>query len=316
MVTLENVEEKEAKWLITDYIPRYQITTLVGDGGSRKTSIWCSIMAAVTNGTRCFMLEGDLVPKDFAECEGETVMFFSAEDSFEYVLKRKLRKSGANLKNILTIDISDDRFQDIKFNSPLFEQLIDRYRPALVVLDPIQAFVPPNIQMGQRNAMRDCLSPLVGYGEKYGTTFLIVVHSNKQSGIWGRKRIADSADIWDISRSVLMAGETNESGVRYLSHEKSNYGMTSDTVLYTIEDEIVKFVDYTTKKDKDFVTEVDYNTKQRPQKDEAKEFILDFLKDGEKEVEEINSTAKVMSISTNSIKNAKAELKREGKISK
>ena len=65
--------------------------------------------------------------------------------------------------------------------------------------------MPPEIRMGDRNAMRNCLAPLIGYGEKYGVTFLIVEHANKQSGVWGRKRIADSADIWDISRSVIMA---------------------------------------------------------------------------------------------------------------
>ena len=142
---------------------------------------------------------------------------------------------------------------------------------------------------------------------------MIVEHANKQSGVWGRKRIADSADIWDISRSVIMAGETNERGVRYLSHEKSNYGPTSDSILYTIEDEVIQFKGYTNKKDKDFVSETDYNSRQMPQKEEAKEFILEFLKDGEKEVSELDEMAAAMSISKNALKNAKAELKKEGK---
>lgn len=162
--------------------------------------------------------------------------------------------------------------------------------------------------------MRNCLAPLIGYGEKYGTTFLIVEHANKQSGVWGRKRIADSADIWDISRSVIMAGETNDPGIRYLSHEKSNYCPTGRTVLYCIDDEIAKFKAYADKKDKDFVTEADYTTRQKPQRDEAKEFILDFLKDGEKEVAELDEMAGAMSISKSAIKNAKADLKKDGQI--
>ena len=44
----------------------------------------------------------------------------------------------------------------------------------MCIFDPIQAFVPPDIRMGDRNAMRSCLSPLIGYGEKYGVTFLII----------------------------------------------------------------------------------------------------------------------------------------------
>jgi RecA-family ATPase len=308
---MDSVEEKEPEWLISGYMPKYQITSLAGDGGSGKTTAWCAIAAAVSSGEKCFLED---LPEGVGNGEPKEVMFFSAEDSYEYTLKRRLRKNGADMSKIRSIDVADERFQDIKFNSPFLEQLLDKYRPALCIFDPIQAFVPPDIRMGDRNAMRNCLAPLIGYGEKYGTTFLIIEHANKQSGVWGRKRIADSADIWDISRSVIMAGETSENGIRYLSHEKSNYGPTSETVLYMIVDEVVEPKGSTTKKDKDFVTEYDFKSKQMPQRDEAKEFILDFLKDGEKEVSELDDMAKAMSISANAMKNAKADLKKNGKI--
>lgn len=209
--------------------------------------------------------------------------------------------------------MADDRFQDVKFNSPFLEAILKEYCPALCIFDPIQAFVPPDIRMGDRNAMRNCLAPLIGYGEKYGTTFLIIEHANKQSGVWGRKRIADSADIWDISRSVIMAGETNRDGIRYLSHEKSNYDQTRQTVLYSIEDEVICFKGYTSKKDKDFVTEAVHETRGVQPRQEAKEFILDFLKDGEKEVAELDEMAKVNDISKNAMREAKSELRQEGK---
>lgn len=312
MDAMDRVQEKAPDWLIMDYMPKYQITSLAGDGGSGKTTVWCALAAAVSSGNKTFI--ESFLPDDWGGGIPQKVMFFSAEDSYEYTLKRRLRKNGAMLENIYSIDIADDRFPDVKFNSPFLEQLLDRYRPALCIFDPIQAFVPPDIRMGDRNSMRACLSPLIGYGEKYGTTTLIIEHANKQSNVWGRKRIADSADIWDISRSVIMAGETNEPGVRYLSHEKSNYGPTGDTILYTIEDEVIRFKGYSAKKDKDFVTDVDYTTRQAPQREEAKEFILDYLKDGEKEVSDLDAMAKAQSISANSLKNAKAELKRDGKI--
>ena len=184
----------------TNYLPRKELEkrifkslktpgiqiVLYGHSGSGKTTVWCSIAAAVSSGNRSFLLDG-MVPSDFAKCNPEKVMFISAEDSFEYTLKRRLRENGANLSNILSIDIADERFQDIKFNSYFLEQLLEKYRPALCIFDPIQAFVPPDIRMGDRNAMRSCLAPLIGYGEKYGTTFLIVEHANKQSGVWGSR---------------------------------------------------------------------------------------------------------------------------------
>ena len=312
MVAMESVAEEAPKWLVNKYIPKYQITTLAGAGGSGKTTVWCALAAAVSSGKTIF-LEGSAA-NEWIDRKPERVMFFSAEDSFEYTLKRRLRKNGANLENIFSISISDERFQDIKFNSLFLEKLLEKYCPALAIFDLIQAFVPPEIRMGDRNAMRNCLAPLIGYGERYGVTFLIVVHGNKMAGAWGRNRIADSVDIWDISRSVIMAGETQEAGVRYLSHEKSNYGATGETLLYTIVNEVIVPKTYTHKKDRDFVAETNYATRQRLEKEEAKDFILDFLKDGEKEISELDEMAAATGITKNALKNAKSELRQDKRI--
>lgn len=313
MTTMDTANEKSIDWLMQDYIPKGQITIMAGDGGSGKTSLWCKFAADVSCGELWGLTEDGFFFQG-KERVPQKVMFFSAEDSFEYVLKRRLRKNGAILENIMSIDIADERFQLIKFDTPFLEQLIAEHKPALVIFDPVQAFVPADIRMGDRNAMRSCMAPLITLGEKYGCTFIVVVHANKQSGVWGRKRIADSADIWDIARSVLMVGETNENGIRYMSHEKSNYSMTADTVLFNINDEEVTIKGHSQKKDRDFIMEADYTTRQAPQKEEAKDFILDFLKDGEKEVSELDDMAKAQSISISTLKKAKGELKKEEKI--
>lgn len=309
MLSINDVEEKTPEWLISGYIPRHQITVMAGDGGAGKTTAWCDIAGSVSSGRPCFLERA--IPEDFAVREPGKVLFFSSEDSPEYTLKSRLIKAGANLKNIFTISLKDERFAEIKFNSDLLEQLIAYHKSDLVIFDPIQSFIPPDIQMGQRNAMRSCLNPLIGLGEKYGTTFLVIVHANKQSGVYGRKRIADSADIWDIARSVMMIGNTAEQGIRYISHEKSNYGMTSDSVLFSINDGKIETKGYTTKKDREFVSESVYNVKQAPAKEAAKEFIIESLQEGQKEASELNELAQILGISKSAMREAKAELKKE-----
>ena len=309
MLSINDVEEKTPEWLISGYIPRHQITVMAGDGGAGKTTAWCDIAGSVSSGRPCFLERA--IPEDFAVREPGKVLFFSSEDSPEYTLKSRLIKAGANLKNIFTISLKDERFAEIKFNSDLLEQLIAYHKPDLVIFDPIQSFIPPDIQMGQRNAMRSCLNPLIGLGEKYGTTFLVIVHANKQSGVYGRKRIADSADIWDIARSVMMIGNTAEQGIRYISHEKSNYGMTSDSVLFSINDGKIETKGYTTKKDREFVSESVYNVKQAPAKEAAKEFIIETLKEGRKEASELNELAQILGISKSAMREAKSDLKKE-----
>ena len=309
--SLANTPEEEISWLIPDYIPSGQLTLLVGDGGVGKSAVWCNLVAGITSGQRT-VLEQDI---PFSRGDRQLCMFFSAEDSAAAVLKKRLRKAGADEKRILFADLADDQFRDIKFGSVILEQLISEYRPALCVFDPLQSFIPADVQMSSRNAMRQCLSPLASLGEKYGTAFLIVMHTNKKLQVSGRGRCADSSDIWDISRSVLIAGDAGD-GLHYLSHEKSNYGALEETVLYSIGDGgTVCYKGTTAKKDRDFVAEHSQAIRAAPARQEARQMILDFLEDGEEhEVAELDDAMKASGVSFSTLKRTKTELKTEGLI--
>lgn len=154
LVNLNDITEKEASWLVPQRMPKGQIIILAGDGGSGKTNAWCALAAAISSGKQVFF---DETPKEFFQAEPQRVLFFSSEDSLEYTLKARLRKAGANFNNIFSVDLKNERFSEIKFNSELLKSLIEDVKPTLVVFDPLQAFVPVDMQMGQRNAMRACL---------------------------------------------------------------------------------------------------------------------------------------------------------------
>lgn len=305
-----NVEIKEPEWLIPGYIPKYGITTIAGDGGVGKTSIWCAIVASITTGKPSFLLGNDF-PFD---SKPENVVVFSAEDSWNYVLKQRLLNNGADLERILFMGPEDKRFTSLNFNSEFLEGIVNANRPDLMIYDPVQAFVPENLKMGDRNSMRKCLSPLMGYGEIYKTTSIIIAHANKQSGVWGRKRIADSADIWDSSRSVLMTGMVpNSDGMRYISHEKSNWGKLQESVLFKLEDGAPVFQSYTKNKDREFVLmDSKFGNDAPVAADTAKDFIISTLEEkGQMEVRELDELAKAVGISNHALKDAKSELNRE-----
>lgn len=303
-----NVIIKEPEWLVPGYIPRYGITTIAGEGGVGKTSIWCSLVASITTGNNSFLL-GDQMPFNN---DPENVLVLSAEDSWSYVLRARLEANGADLERISYISPEDDRFTDLNFNGELLQSIVAANRPGVIVFDPLQAFIPANLRMGDRNAMRKCFSPLIGYGEKYGLTSIIIAHANKQSGVWGRKRIADSSDIWDSSRSVLMTGITKDSDIRYISHEKSNWGKLEKSVLYTLNECVPVFKAYTPKKDREFIQEDSRERNIRPVVEDAKDFIIETLAEHKQmDVAELDELAAANSISKNALKDAKAALKKE-----
>lgn len=98
------VEVKEPEWLIPGYVPKYGITTIAGEGGVGKTSLWCSIVASITTGKQHFLVQGQQIP---FESEPETVVVFSAEDSWEYVLKRRLEANGADMDRVLYMEVKE-----------------------------------------------------------------------------------------------------------------------------------------------------------------------------------------------------------------
>lgn len=314
VVCLEDMEEKDPQWLIPGYIPRQEITIMAGSGGVGKTYAWCSIAAAISSGNKCFLLN-NMAPGDPAP--PQKVMYFSSEDSNEAVLRPRLRASGALLENIITIDSKHDMFSSVKINSNFLESLLDQYRPALCVFDPLQSFLPRGTSMIARNDMREAMGKLHIFGEKFGTTFLIIMHTNKKSDVWGRNRLADSADIWDIARSVLVVGKVGDDGpnTRYLSQEKSSYDRERQTVLFCIAGNAVEFASYTDKKDRDFVLAAARNGRPAPARDAAEEFVLEYLEEhGECPVKVLDDAAKNSLIAGKTLRSAKERLKEQGKI--
>lgn len=313
LVKASEIEETEIEWLIPGYIVKDTINFIFGDGGSGKTSVWCAIAAAISTGKGCF-LEG-LEPLALNR-KPETVMCFSSEDQVSKSLHKRWRLSGADQNNIITMELSDKRFSKIKFDSEFLEKLIKKHKPVLAIFDPIQSFIPAHVNMSSRNEMRQCVQVLVGLGEKYHCTFLIVAHSNKRSNTGGRNRMGESSDLWDIARNVLAVGTVPDSdGLRYISQEKISDSVPSETVLFKISDSVPYYHSRSKYRDayyQNMKQQIFGESKPAPKADEAKQLILDFLKNGEwRSVEELNAYLKANSISGRTAERARADLRED-----
>ena len=311
--SLDGFEEQEATWLVPGWVPEGQITLLAADGGVGKTSVWVNVIAAISSGKRCI-----LDPIDHQR-KPQRVAFLTTEDSVRKKLKKKLRLAGADTANILSPDFASDKegvLRGLKFGSNEMERFIRHFRPSLCVFDPVQGFIPPDVNMGSRNAMRDCMAPLISLGEETGTTFLVVCHTNKRPKAWGRDRIADSADLWDVSRSVMMAGYTEDEGVRYLSNEKNNYTTLQDTLLFSIDGNGQVQAEGTSwKRDREYTVDASAAT-AAPTRADCKEWIMSELDEagGALPTKELESKAKMAGYSYATIRRAKDELKRDAAI--
>lgn len=314
---LQDLPTEHPRFLIPGWLPRGTVTMMCAPGGSGKTTMACHIAACQSAGLPSIFDRAVGIPSDWTDAPSK-VIYFSSEDDARAVLKPRLECNGANLSNIYTIELEDlNSFAAVKLNSDRLEAIIQEVRPSLVVFDPLQSFIPPDINMGARNAMRQCLNPLLGLGQKYGSTFLILMHANKQSGAWGRNKLADSSDIWDIARSVSIIGDADRSvGLRYISLEKSNYGTVPDSILFKIENGTPAFMGLTPKHDADFVHQQLRADRAAPAKEAAADVILRLLREHNGVMTDKDLGALVMSegLSATAYRKGKEGLKSEGLI--
>lgn len=307
---VSDVEKKEVKWFIYPIIPKNNVTVIAAEGGVGKTSIWINIVAAVTNAEMPGFMG---IPFDTkSEIGNRKVLYLTSEDPTEEVLKDRFEKAGAAQDNLIYVSLDNEHFSDIKFDKPLLEALIKVHKPTLCIFDPIQSFIVG--KMGERNIMRQNLDHLTRLAKLYDTTFILIAHTNKQVTTEARNKISDSSDLWDKARSVLMVGNTSDENIKYLSHEKSNYVRLCDTFLFSIDDDgNVIHRGTTSKRYEQFAAE---GLKERTSaaKDEATEFIINTLKNGEIPVNELENSALAIGIKAATLNRAKRSLKDEGKI--
>lgn len=273
-VPIQNVE-----WLAPQLLPLGEVSLLGADGGTGK-GIWqAQLIAYVTAGKT-----SGFFPAPPAQTG--KVLLLAGEDDPGKVLKARLLAAGADMNRVLVLT-ADDYFsrtgQPLTLKDQALADFAAKAGPLLLIVDPLQSFLPADVEMASRNQMRSALLPLRAIAAKQGCAVLIVMHSNKKQGVSGRARLADSSDIWDMARSVLMMGCAKNDGKIYLSHEKSSYARPQQTVLLHIDDVEVEgirtaravFDGYTDKKDADFIEERRVRTAQTRQ--DTRSAILNTL---------------------------------------
>ena len=256
---LQDIPGEETEWLGPGVLPLGGGSLLGADGGTGK-GIWqAQLIAYVTSGKT-----SDFFP-DPPSRTGN-VLILAGEDDPRKVLKGRIQAAGADMSKVMVVT-SDEFYlktgRQLCIQDKALAGFVAACDPLLLILDPLQSFLPANVEMASRNQMRGAVLPLKSLSTSRGMATLIAMHTNKKQNVSGRARLADSSDLWDIARSVLMMGRTKNDGRIYLSHEKSSYSKPAQTVLLHIEDVTVDgietaravFDEHTSKKDADFIEE-------------------------------------------------------------
>jgi len=226
----DEIDEKPIDWLYEPYLPSGIGYVLVyGDSNQGKSTAILAMVADFSNGK---------IPNSDIKIEPVRSIILSAEDSAHYVVKPRLKQLGANMKMIM----APEEFHEDGTPNPLtldaagaaeLQAQVKAFGAKIVVIDPLTAYFDGD-NINDRIQARAWTRRITNIAISCGCCPIVVHHVNKSTSAQGRYRAAGNQDLFDASRSALMAVQSQSNPDDYaLSHEKYNLSVRGDSLGYT-----------------------------------------------------------------------------------
>jgi len=222
---MADIQAEAVDWLWKSYIPKGKVTLVEGDPGIGKSWVSLAIATAVSLGKG---LPGQELT------EPANVVIASAEDGLGDTIRPRLDAMGADVNRIFAIDgaltLDKDGFA-------LLESYLERVRPALLIIDPLVAYLGADIDIHRANETRAVMAQLARLAEKFGVATLAIRHLTKGGMSKAIYRGLGSIDFTAACRSVLLAGRDAENPQsRALVQTKSNLAPAGPSIGYELRE--------------------------------------------------------------------------------
>jgi hypothetical protein len=235
VVRMSEVQPEPIEWLWRGRFARGKATLLMGDPGLGKSLITHWLAATVSCG-------GDW--PDAGTCDRGGAILFTIEDGLADTVAPRLLAAQANMDRIIAVrgvvegDDTSERMFALTEHLVLLEQLIEEHHAVVVVLDPVTAYLGPDINSHKEAEVRAVLGPLQLLAERKRIVLVLLMHLNKGTGISALYRATGSIAFPAVARVVLgVAPDPNDDDGkrRLLLPIKMNIGKLPEGIGYRIE---------------------------------------------------------------------------------
>jgi len=228
-VRMSEVSAKPIEWIWPRRIARGMFTLMAGNPGIGKSFLTADIAGRISRGQE--WPDGGRAPL------GKTI-FLAAEDALEYTFRPRLDAIGADTDNVIALkavkDASGDRPLSLQTDLELLALFIQRERPVLVVIDPINSYIG-NKDSYKDQEVRSVLMPLVKLAEDTGVAILAISHCSKDSSRQAMFRVLGSIAYTAVARFGLMvAKDPNDPARRLVMASKANICREAPTLAFGI----------------------------------------------------------------------------------
>ena len=213
LTLFSDVQVKPVRWLWHPYIPIGKVTLLQGDPNDGKSTMMMNIVAELS--------KGGIMPDGTPIKGAQKVIYQCSEDDAGDTIKPRLEMYGANCQNVAFID--EGIYDGLTMDDERLRQAIIEFRPRLVVIDPIQAYVENDSDLMSASKARRLMKRTGIWAAMYDCAIVVIGHLNKSGSQKDLYRGLGSIDLVASARSVLQVERKEEDpGVRIVHHVKSS----------------------------------------------------------------------------------------------
>ena len=299
--SMANVTPRDVDFLWEPYFVRGAINLLEGDPNVGKTYLLTEIAAATSTGRS---LPGQKKGK------GANVLFMSAEDDPETTLVRRLMRMNADLNRITFCK----KFFRLEEEALVWiEKHIVEKKAAVLILDPLLAYMQGGIDMNKANETRPFMARLAELAKATNVTVIALRHLTKGEKDKAIFRGLGSVDITAAARSAVLIGQhPDNQDIRVLVHIKHNLSERGASQLYGLVDgdratkkvPVVEWQGECELGPEDFLKSTEKVGRPNAELNAAIDFLQSALSDGERRIKQVISDGEKRSHSARTIRRA------------
>jgi DNA repair protein RadA/Sms len=291
-----NVTPKPVDWLWYPYIPLGKLTVIQGDPGDGKSTFVLNLVSLLTS--------GQAMPDGFRPNCPQKAIYQCAEDGVADTIKPRLEQAGADCGKVAYI-VDDDIA--LTLEDGRIEKAIQESGASVFIVDPIQAFIPPESDMQSATKMRAVLRKLANTAEKYKCAVILIGHMNKGSGTKSLYRGLGSIDIAAIARSVLMISrDESNPNIRYMYPIKSSLAPEGPAIAFSFRTN--GGLEWQGRYEINMAELLDSVTVKTTKRAKARAKMIQYMQFGDKPAKQVYAVMSKMGIGSRTVEKVKKEM--------